>query len=107
MLLLLPLRQRIYHATIVLYYHYTASIFTHAVLDFISILSLYPGSAEPEQAREAAGGTFASIFHKLQWSEPFWPEAELEEVVLYLRTSKNIRVPEEFKGLIPKYSWAT
>ena len=31
-----------------------------------------------------------------------WPEAGLEEAVIYLRTSSRVQIPQEFKPLIPK-----
>ena len=43
-----------------------------------------------------------AFFESLSWDNR-WEEAELEEVVLYLRTARAVTVPREFKKLIPKY----
>ena len=40
---------------------------------------------------------------KLQSRNPRWPEAGLEEAMVYLRMSALLQIPETFKGLIPKF----
>ena len=42
------------------------------------------------------------FFANLSWEENNWTEIELRPVVYYLRCSKHIKVPREFKQLIPK-----
>ena len=46
--------------------------------------------------------SLVDLFSNLSYDEPSWPEAHLEDCVCYLRTAKRIKVPAEFKELIPK-----
>ena len=51
-----------------------------------------------------AEGLLAQCFDKLPWKEhkESWPEANLRETMFYLRRSKRVDLPMEYKALIPK-----
>ena len=44
------------------------------------------------------------LFADLGWKDVVWDEIKLRPVVHYLRNSKHVHVPKEFKKLIPKHS---
>ena len=47
--------------------------------------------------------TVLQIFRDLEWNGPTeWEEACLTNVVIYMRLAKSVKIPEEFKPLIPK-----
>lgn len=50
------------------------------------------------------GGLLEWRFQDKEWptGDDLWPEAQLESVMFYLRRSKLVSLPGEFKGLIPK-----
>lgn len=41
-------------------------------------------------------------FKEKPWKSGEWPEAMLQSTMLYLRRSKYVKLPLEFKGLIPR-----
>ena len=50
--------------------------------------------AEPEKPLD-------QLFSEYSWDET-WPEANLEACVLYLRSSRHIKIPDAYKPSIPK-----
>lgn len=51
-----------------------------------------------------ATGLLEDCFEKLPWKKDSesWPEACLRGTMLYLRRSKRVRLPFQFKSMIPR-----
>ena len=69
----------------------------------IQHIYIYTLSLLAEVAKHLETMKLAEIFESISW-EGSWPEASLEEAMAYLRVSKMVKVPLEFKSLIPKGS---
>lgn len=61
-------------------------------------------TALPLLCKHQATGEVIDLFEKLPWKEDAqsWPEANLRDAMFYLRRSKLLALPFQYKCLIPR-----
>ena len=61
---------------------------------------------EPKPIQVSPEKNIYDLFRDLSWrATDEWSEADLGEVVLYLRTSGLLKLPQQLKSAIPKYTY--
>ena len=61
---------------------------------------------EPKPVQAFPRKDIYDLFGELPWrTTDEWSEADLSEVILYLRTSQWLKLPKQLKCLIPKYTY--
>ena len=70
---------------------------------FLSLLEMFRSRAEgkPTLTPEVEASLDARyLFRDLPWGD-MWEDAEIVELVVYLRGNKNLRIPEHWRDFLP------